>query len=182
MTVIQAIELSIMIYTLRTLRGDEAAGYIALVRTSNRIPDFSVRDTEGDDLRSAGIAMDGDDYFQCRLSAVSLPLSCQGPSRGPAPWCFAPSPAAVDSESLLSWTLSCGGPCQCSESHHVTLFPVSSGQSQARVSSCHSAIGSNNLGQMRAASVTPDYHRHSIANGGGRVPVLAEATVHPRGP
>jgi hypothetical protein len=62
MTVIQAIELNI--YTLRTLRSDEAAGYIDLVRTSDRIPDFSVRDTDGDDLRSAGITMDGeDDYF-----------------------------------------------------------------------------------------------------------------------
>jgi hypothetical protein len=59
MTVIQAIELNI--YTLRTLRSDEAAGYIALVCTSDRIPDFSVSDTEGDDLRSAGITMDGDD-------------------------------------------------------------------------------------------------------------------------
>jgi hypothetical protein len=47
MTVIQAIELNI--YTLRTLRSDESAGYIALVRTSDRIPDFSVRDTDGDD-------------------------------------------------------------------------------------------------------------------------------------
>jgi hypothetical protein len=61
MTVIQAIELNI--YTLRTLRSDESAGYIALVRTSDRIPDFSVRDTDGDDLRSAGITMDGDDDF-----------------------------------------------------------------------------------------------------------------------
>jgi hypothetical protein len=61
MTVIQAIELDI--YTLRTLRSDESAGYIALVRTSDRIPDFSVRDTDGDDLRSAGITMDGDDDF-----------------------------------------------------------------------------------------------------------------------
>ena len=61
MTVIQAIELSI--YTLRTLRSDEAAGYIALVRTSDRIPDPYVRDTDGDDLRSAGIRMDDDDDF-----------------------------------------------------------------------------------------------------------------------
>ena len=63
MTVIQAIELSI--YTLRTqaLRSDEASKYIALVRTSDRIPDFSVRDTDGDDLRSAGITVDGDDDF-----------------------------------------------------------------------------------------------------------------------
>ena len=61
MTVIQAIELDI--YTLRTLRSDESAGYIALVRTSDRIPDFSVRDTDGDDLRSAGITVDGDDDF-----------------------------------------------------------------------------------------------------------------------
>jgi hypothetical protein len=61
MTVIQAIELNI--YTLRTLRSDEAAGYIALVRTSDRISDLSVRDTDGDDLRSAGILMDGDDDF-----------------------------------------------------------------------------------------------------------------------
>ena len=37
MTVIQAIELNI--YTLRTLRSDESARYIALVRTSDRIPD-----------------------------------------------------------------------------------------------------------------------------------------------
>ena len=61
MTVIQAIELNI--YTLRTLRSDEAAGYIALVRTSDRIPDLYVRDTDGADLRSAGITMDGDDDF-----------------------------------------------------------------------------------------------------------------------
>ena len=65
MTVIQAIELSI--YTLRTLRSDESAGYITLVSTSGRIPSVSVtdsvRDTDGDDLRSAGITMDGDDDF-----------------------------------------------------------------------------------------------------------------------
>jgi hypothetical protein len=63
MTAIQAIELNI--YTLQTLqvRSDEAAGYIALVRTSDRIPDFSVRDTDGDDLRSAGTTMDDDDNF-----------------------------------------------------------------------------------------------------------------------
>jgi hypothetical protein len=60
MTVIQAIELNI--YTLRTLRSDESAGYIALVRTSNRIPDPSVRDTDGDDPRgAAGIHTDDDD-------------------------------------------------------------------------------------------------------------------------
>jgi hypothetical protein len=58
MTVIQAIELNI--YTLRTLRSDESAGYITLVRTS----DNSARDTAGDDLRSAAIVMDGtDDFF-----------------------------------------------------------------------------------------------------------------------
>ena len=58
MTVLQAIKLNI--YTLRTLRGDESAGYIALVRTSGS----SARDTDGDDLRSAGIWMDGvDDFF-----------------------------------------------------------------------------------------------------------------------
>ena len=63
MTVIQAIRLNI--YTLRTLRSDESAGYIALVRTSDRIPDSdpSVRDTDGDGLRSAEIHMDGDDDF-----------------------------------------------------------------------------------------------------------------------
>jgi hypothetical protein len=61
MTVIQAIELNI--YTLRTLRSDESAGYITLVSTSGRIPSVSVRDTDGDDLRSAGITMDGDDDF-----------------------------------------------------------------------------------------------------------------------
>ena len=61
MTVIQAIELSI--YTLRTLRSDESAEYIALVRTSDRIPDPSVRDTDGDDLLSAEIHMDGTDEF-----------------------------------------------------------------------------------------------------------------------
>jgi hypothetical protein len=61
MTVIQAIELDI--YSLRTLRSDESAGYIALVRTSDRISDPSVRDTNGDDLRGAGILMDGDDDF-----------------------------------------------------------------------------------------------------------------------
>ena len=62
MTVIQGTELKI--YTLRTLRSDESAGCIALVRTSDRIPDFSVRVTDGDDLRNAGITMDDDDdYF-----------------------------------------------------------------------------------------------------------------------
>jgi hypothetical protein len=55
MTVLQAIKLNI--YTLRTLRSDESAGYIALVRTS----DLSARDTDGDDHRSAGIPKDGDD-------------------------------------------------------------------------------------------------------------------------
>ncbi len=57
MTVLQAIKLNI--YTLRTLRSDESAAYIALVRTS----DSSARDTDGDDLRSAGIWMDVDDFF-----------------------------------------------------------------------------------------------------------------------
>jgi hypothetical protein len=57
MTVLQAIELNI--YTLRTLRSDESAGYIALVRTS----DSSARDTDGDDLRSAEIWMDCDDHL-----------------------------------------------------------------------------------------------------------------------
>ena len=57
MTVLQAIKLNI--YTLRTLRSDKSAGYIALLRTS----DSSARDTDGDDLRSAGIWMDCDDYF-----------------------------------------------------------------------------------------------------------------------
>jgi hypothetical protein len=49
------------IYSLRTLRSDESAAYIALVRTS----DSSARDTDGDDLRSAGIWMplDCGDYF-----------------------------------------------------------------------------------------------------------------------
>ena len=63
MTVIQAIGLNI--YTLRTLRSDESAGYIALVRTSDRIPDSdpSVRDTDGDGFRSAEIHMDNDDDF-----------------------------------------------------------------------------------------------------------------------
>ena len=62
MTVIQAIELNI--YTMRTLRSDESAEYIALVRTSDRIPDPSVRDTDGDDLRSAEIHTDDfDDFF-----------------------------------------------------------------------------------------------------------------------
>jgi len=62
MTVISAIELNI--YTLRTLRSDESAGYIALVRKSDRISDFSVRDTDGDDLRSAEIHTDDfDDFF-----------------------------------------------------------------------------------------------------------------------
>jgi len=57
MTVLQAIPLNI--YTLGTLRSDESAGYITLGRTS----DISARDTDGDDLRSAGIWMDGDDFF-----------------------------------------------------------------------------------------------------------------------
>ena len=63
MTVLQAIKLNI--YSLRTLRSDESAAYIALVRTS----DSSARDTDGDDLRSAGIWMDSDDY-----SFMSYPM------------------------------------------------------------------------------------------------------------
>jgi hypothetical protein len=59
MTVIQAIRLNI--YTLRALRSDESAGYIALVRTSDRIPDLSARDTDAGYLRSAEIPMDGDE-------------------------------------------------------------------------------------------------------------------------
>ena len=44
--------------------------YIALVlvRTSDRIPDPSVRDTDGDDLRSAGIHTDDDDDDDVFLS------------------------------------------------------------------------------------------------------------------
>ena len=57
MTVLQTIKLNI--YTLRTLRSDESAGYIALVRTS----DSSARDTDGDDLRSAETWMDCDDHL-----------------------------------------------------------------------------------------------------------------------
>ena len=57
MTVLQATPLNI--YTLRTLRSDESAVYITLGRTS----DISARDTDGDDLRSAGTWMDGDDFF-----------------------------------------------------------------------------------------------------------------------
>ena len=49
MTVLQAIPLNI--YTLRTLRSDESAGYITLGRTC----DISARDTDGDAVRSAGI-------------------------------------------------------------------------------------------------------------------------------
>jgi len=60
-TVLQAIPLNT--YTLRTLRSDESAGYITLGRTS----DISARDTDGDDLRSAGIWMDGDDFFMSNL-------------------------------------------------------------------------------------------------------------------
>jgi hypothetical protein len=57
MTVLEAMKLNI--YTLRTLRSDESAGYISFVRTS----DISARDTGRDDLRSAGIWMDDDDFF-----------------------------------------------------------------------------------------------------------------------
>ena len=57
MTVIQAIKLNN--YTLRTLRSDESAGYIALGRTS----DLSASDTDGDDSRSARIRMKDDDNF-----------------------------------------------------------------------------------------------------------------------
>ena len=69
MTVLQAIKLNI--YTLRTLRSDESAGYITLGRTS----DISARDTDGDDLRSAGIWMDGDDDF-----SMSNPMDDIAPS------------------------------------------------------------------------------------------------------
>ena len=52
MTVLQAIKLSI--YTLRTLRSDECAAYIALVRTS----DSSARDTDGE-ISAAPEMVDG---------------------------------------------------------------------------------------------------------------------------
>ncbi len=91
MTVIQAIEQNI--YTLRTLRSDESAGYIALVRTSDRIPDPSVRDTDEDDLRSAGIHTDDFDDSSCQFrrttfpieyahAAGTHPLACMSPSAG----------------------------------------------------------------------------------------------------
>ena len=68
MTVLQAITLNI--YTLRTLRSDESAGYITLGRTS----DISARDTDGDDLRTAGIWMDGDDDFSMSNPMDDLPF------------------------------------------------------------------------------------------------------------
>ena len=47
MTVLKAIKLNI--YTLRTLRSDESAAYIALVRTS----DSSARDTQTETISAA---------------------------------------------------------------------------------------------------------------------------------
>jgi hypothetical protein len=80
MTVLQAIKLNI--YTLQTLRGDESAGYIALVRTSGS----STRDTDGDDLRSAEIWTDGDDYFSMSNAMDDLPFRLrQIASRGKLP-------------------------------------------------------------------------------------------------
>jgi hypothetical protein len=56
------------IYTLRALRSDESARYIALVRTSDRIPDLSACDTDAGYLRSAEIPMDGDEQIgSCQI-------------------------------------------------------------------------------------------------------------------
>ncbi len=52
MTVLHAIKLNV--YTLRTLRSDESAGYIALVRSS----DSSARDTDGE-ISAAPEMVDG---------------------------------------------------------------------------------------------------------------------------
>jgi hypothetical protein len=98
MTVTQAIELNV--YTLRTLRSDESAGYIALVRTSDRIPDPSVRDTDGDDLRSAGITMDGDDdFFMTHLTDDFSDLFYAHAAGTPFLACIAPSECMLNNIS-----------------------------------------------------------------------------------
>ena len=61
MTVRQAVEMNI--YTTRSLKRDETAGYIRLVRaTGEGDPDTFVRDAEDDALDSAGFQMDMDTY------------------------------------------------------------------------------------------------------------------------
>ena len=61
MTVRRAIEMNI--YTTRSLKRDETAGYIQLVRaTGEGDPDTFVRDAEDDALDSAGFQMDMDTY------------------------------------------------------------------------------------------------------------------------
>jgi hypothetical protein len=121
---IQAIELSI--YTLRTLRSDDSAGYIALVCTS----DNSARDTDGDDLRSAGIVLDGDDDFftmsyptdvliEYAHAAGTPPLECirricvpdltvlQGPLRDCAHHTYSHEPAQARRTLQEAHTCSC---------------------------------------------------------------------------
>jgi hypothetical protein len=97
MTVIQAIELSI--YTLRTLRSDESAGYIALVRISDRIPNLSVRDTDGDDLCNAEIHMDGSDDFSCHIRRTTFPIECAHAAGTPPLACSAPSECVLSNSS-----------------------------------------------------------------------------------
>jgi hypothetical protein len=61
MTVREAIETNI--YTTRSLKRDETAGYIQLVRaTGEGDPDTFVRDAERDELDSVGCQMDTDTY------------------------------------------------------------------------------------------------------------------------
>ena len=61
MTVRRAIEMNI--YTTRSLKRDETAGYIQLVHaTGEGDPDTFVRDAEDDALDSAGFQMDMDTY------------------------------------------------------------------------------------------------------------------------
>ena len=61
MTVRRAIEMNI--YTTRSLKRDETAGYIQLVRaTGEGDPDSFVRDAEENALEIAGFLMDMDTY------------------------------------------------------------------------------------------------------------------------
>jgi hypothetical protein len=63
MTVRQAIETNI--YTTRSLKRDETAGYIQLVRaTEVGDPDTFLRDAECDELDSVGCQMDTDTYVE----------------------------------------------------------------------------------------------------------------------
>ena len=71
MTVLQAIKLNI--YTLRTAQKFEATNLL-VYRACTHLRQLPARQTDGDDLRTAGIWMDGDDDFSMSNPMDDLPF------------------------------------------------------------------------------------------------------------